>query len=435
MESLPGLVLAGIGSFLFPGLEAVEEGAWNQERVEREAALIRRDIEELRGKRFRTAVEIRLTDREGFAEAHRRRLERSLPPEDLAADEMAAKLLGMIPGDADLLDITMELYRAQSGGFYDPSSDTFYMLEGFAGGVARLVMARELAHALDDQYFDIDGTESVLRESTDAMLAHHAVVEGSGQSVMTRWMLRNLDELDLNEILTAQATLGPDAGGEVPPFVWKPLLAANTRGESFLRRTNVLSLVTGSARVQDIDHAFAEVPRSTEQILHPVKYWKERRVDEPRAIDCDTSRLPAGWTVLSVDTLGELYFGIMTLPFEERSGLEATTPFELMTLDYTNDAAQGWGGDRMVLASRDGGYLLRLVSRWDTPADAREFHAALCDLAPQVRDGLGTIDGFEGAAHGFEIELGESDEVRVASWVGLERDVVAEALVALECCE
>jgi hypothetical protein len=48
--------------------------------------------------------------------------------------------------------------------------------------LTKITLAHELDHALDDQLFDIDGTLKKIGEDTDAQLAFHAVVEGSGRS-------------------------------------------------------------------------------------------------------------------------------------------------------------------------------------------------------------------------------------------------------------
>jgi hypothetical protein len=56
----------------------------------------------------------------------------------------------------DLLAKTMELLTEQVGGFYSPASETFYLMRSFTGDAARIILAHELCHALDDQHFDLD---------------------------------------------------------------------------------------------------------------------------------------------------------------------------------------------------------------------------------------------------------------------------------------
>ena len=86
-----------------------------------------------------------------------------------------------------------------------------------------------------------------------------------------------------------------------------------------------------------VDQAFGAPPDSTEQVLHPEKY----AAHEPPvtiAIPADlATRLGAGWTVDLQDTMGE--FGLRTW-LESVGGLAAADAAA---------AADGWGGDRLVL--------------------------------------------------------------------------------------
>ena len=99
-----------------------------------------------------------------------------------------------------------------------------------------------------------------------------------------------------------------------PPFLWKPLIAAYLRGEGFLVHAAGMNIAMKAAKVEDIRAAFGNPPRSSEQILHPDKYWNPDQRDEPRRIEFDASALADGWKVLGQDTLGELYLGLLTTP-------------------------------------------------------------------------------------------------------------------------
>lgn len=129
------------------------------------------------------------------------------------------------------------------------------------------------------------------------------------------------------------------------------------------------------------------------------------------------------------DTLGELYMAVMTLPHEERSTLEELTPFDLLGMHYTTDAAEGWGGDRFVLVEKEGGYLLRLVSVWDTVEDAIEFYDTLVTLSVRIVAGLERTPGAVAGRLGFRVERGAAeDEVRVTAWFGLSAEDVESTL-------
>jgi hypothetical protein len=127
-------------------------------------------------------------------------------------------------------------------------------------------------------------------------------------------------------------------------------------------------------------------PQSTEQVLHPDKYWDLATRDQPIVIDdaAATKWLARpGRYVVHADTVGEMLIAILTSPPGTRPNVAALPSSDA----WTNAAASGWGGDRFyLLASGDNadaarGSLKSLqgvwVTAWDTPKDRDEFLAVL----------------------------------------------------------
>jgi hypothetical protein len=336
---------------------------WSQEELERVSESIRLDIERLRGQAFERPVAVKLAGAEEFVRYVKQRTAKTETPESLAADETAAKLLGLIPSEMNLLETLMAVLEEQVGGFYDPDEDMFWLVETFRGDIARVILSHELTHALDDQLFDIDGTLERIGGDTDAELAYRSVVEGSGMYTMIDWITAQKGAIDMLAVAEAQ---DPGAGLEkVPPFIWKPLMSGYFQGLAFLKQ---------GAQADEagfLQRAFAQPPRSTEQVLHPELYWDPDRRDEPRRIAFDAPDPEAGWEMLAEDTLGELMLALVTTPADKRGGFHP-----LAVMSPTNAAAQGWGGDRMILLSKGDARLLRLVTVWDTEEDAVEFEEA-----------------------------------------------------------
>lgn len=400
---------------------------WTQAELERVTGEVQRDVEELRGLEFKRPVKVALTDKEGFLKYAMERLERSESPEEIAASEMAAKLLGLVPHDMDLLQVTLDVLEEQVGGFYDPATETFYLMDGITGGLAKVILAHELTHALDDQHFDIDGILESLGGDTDAELAYQSVVEGSGVAVMNQWAAANVSQLNFDDI-QEMSSMGAEELDRAPPFVWKPLLAVYLRGEAFLRHsTSVANLFQRKVDPSDIDLAFKQPPLSTEQILHPNKYWKESQRDDPQSLEYDLDAVPEGWNLLDEDTLGELMIGLVCAPFEERVGLDAGNVLATLGVEYTSEASEGWGGDRMLLFERGGGYLVFSVSIWDTPEDADEFRSTMQKLSGDVVANLKQMEldvevaEGETADSGFRVGRGKQPtEVRLVSFAGID---------------
>ena len=375
----PKLLTLGLLSLAGASI-AVQDTAevWNQKQLEEATAGIQAQIETLRGQKFNSPVTVKVTGEKGLIAYAKERLEATESKASLHADEMTMKQLGLLAADRNYLEETFALLEGQVGGFYDPGSDTFYLMDRFTGGIARIILAHELTHALDDQLFDIDGVAESIEQSTDSELAFHAVVEGSGLGTMYAWMKAHPSEWNMNDLVDMQSlTSGLD---DAPAAVWKPLLASYWLGGAFLSKTDDWVAVQMSMKVPGVPEvaaAFKNPPRSTEQILHPEKYWDEATLDEPIAVKLKVSTLLEGWKAVAEDTLGELFLALVTTPAKEREGMDPNDPAAMLKIKFTNEAVTGWGGDRMVLLESDSGSILHLVTVWDTLEDAVQFEGAL----------------------------------------------------------
>ena len=351
--------------------DAAPTKKWTQEELEKVSQSIQHDVEELRGAKFRRPVKVQVADGKGFLDYARKRQEKTETPERRVRDESIAKMLGLIDPGLDLEKTLEKLLEAQVGGFYEPGADTFYLMDSFGGDIAKIILAHELTHALDDQMYDLDGTLKKLGQKTDAEFAYQAVVEGSGTAAMTQWLLRFGKGIDPSALNDDVYSKGLD---EAPQVLWKPLIAAYLRGSMFLTRSGA-NVSAGDA----LRRAFEHPPRSSEQILHPEKYWEAKQIDEPRDVAIDASKL-AGWKVIGEDTLGEIYLAMATTPPDERKPLDVKNPMSILGIHYTNLAAEGWGGDDAVLLQKGDARVLWLVTAWDRPEDAEEFRAAADDV-------------------------------------------------------
>lgn len=384
---------------------------WTQEELERVSGEIRTELEEMRGMKFKRPVKVHVTDKKGFLEYARKRQERVETPERRKRDETVAKMLGAVPPDMDLQATLEKLLEEQVGGFYDPGSDTFYLMETFGGDIARIILAHELTHALDDQYFDLDKNLKRLHEETDAEFAFDAVVEGSGTAAMNQWTVRHKDDLDMGMLLQSEdlETRGLEAA---PAFLWVPLIAVYLRGEGFLVHTAGMNLSMRAAATGDVRAAFEHPPRSSEQILHPEKYWDASSMDEPRSVAIDASKLSPGWKASGEDTLGELYLALVTTPSDQRPKFDPKNKFSILGIHYTNKAAEGWGGDRALLLEKGDARVLWLVTAWDTPEDAQEFRDAAAAVFAEKAEGTPAFH------HKIDRE-GDGDVVVVVAYSGV----------------
>lgn len=391
-----------------PVLGHQEEAKWTQAELEAKSREIMADIERLRGERFLRPVTVKVCTKPELIEYVKKREAKHMTPARMAADELIAKMLGAVPADMDLRARAYALLESQVGGFYDPDTDSFSLMETLPKPLTAIVLAHELDHALDDQLFGIDTTLERLGDDTDATYAYAAVIEGAGTAVMTQWMLDAQDELDLGALSAKQLEDLTSMAG-APAWLWVPLMGSYSAGAAFLAKTG--STLMGAAAPLDgatVRAAFTEPPRSTEQVLHPDKYWKDGQRDEPRRIRVDATGLGSGWSVLREDTLGELHVAILTTPRDVRDRTDFTNPMALMAVKFTNEVASGWGGDRLVLLEKDEARVLRWVSLWDGPRDAGEFYGALQQQLPALEASASALAGGEDS--GVELEYGATPE-------------------------
>ena len=386
----------------------------SQAELEALTAEIKLEIEALRQAEFPRPVAVSIADGEGFLAYVKARMDRSTTPEELAAQEDVAKLLGLIPADMDLLETMLSFVESQVGGFYDPETESFCLMDSFTGGLARVILAHELTHALDDQLHDLDGAMDARNGHTDRLTAYQGLVEGSGTALMNAWSMDHLEELqgaDLSKI-----DMGLDAMGSTPPYLWRPLLAVYMRGAAFLTSA-------GGGRgpmpaVAELERAFASPPESTEQLLHPEKYWDEEALDPPSDVELKTRRVPEGWSLLHEDTLGELSLVSFVEPLSRRKGL--SSQLEVMGARYTYPASSGWDGDRVALMGNGDARYLALHTVWDDEDEAEEFEMALEYLSEHLTGATEAMAAQEGVAgSGFQWKR-RREEVTIEAWIGVE---------------
>ncbi|MFH1707109.1 MAG: hypothetical protein ABIF71_04240 [Planctomycetota bacterium] len=285
----------------------------------------------------------------------------------------------LVPPGMDLKTLLVDLLTAQIGGFYDPATRSFYMAEPFAGSpLSGMIIAHELTHALQDGYLPLEETlklrdlgygDDSARLNDDTALARIALIEGEAQEVTGRilaaaglaftpdYLRRN----DLGQLISSQIQLSC-----TPAVIANQLIFPYTRGQGFIK---VINRRPGWV---DVNAAYADLPCSTEQIIHPEKYLAG---ETPVVVTLPglAALGDAGWTMVATNTLGEFMADevVRTLTGCFAKGVRA---------------AAGWAGDTMCIMTRGPATLVVWYTVWDTPRDAVEFHGffneGLASLAP-----------------------------------------------------
>jgi hypothetical protein len=368
-----------VSLILEPGVLSQEPaGTLSKEEAASLAAEVAPLVEEIRGAKFARPVPVEIVDDAGARQHFKNRMQEHWPEEARRAEETVDIQLGLLPPHTDLEEEVFDVLEEQAGGYYDPDRDTFFVLGDMPRAAAPIIVAHELTHALDDQRYGIERLLAAAEEDDDRSGALEAVVEGSGTVVMTVFIHRQIvdGKLDPKALLSFQESeVGRAERLKASPlFVQRSLIAPYILGMAFLLRGELIRIQTGGITPSDLDRAFSDPPRSTEQILHPEKYWDPARRDLPRAVALQdlSADLGPGWSRRGEGNLGELTIGLLT-------GVDPgdpTSPDRALER-WTNAAASGWGGDRWNLYRNGDQAVTVLATSWDTDRDAREFEAGL----------------------------------------------------------
>jgi hypothetical protein len=354
--------------------------------VQQLAASIQEEVSEIRGRPFKKPVVARLRTRADTMAT----VEAQLARTPLTADYgKVVRMLGLYKGPLiqDPRAAMRNLVQAGAEGnigYYDANLATVLMEKSARGSVRLEGLAHEVYHAFQDQQFNLSSylVDKAVDGSlnADEIQARHAVVEGEATYVALLWAsahatgraptremvaeaVKRRSELDREAIMATlqQPNAPPQALAwlavlqETPAFMYENLGGSYRHGVAFVYAVQ-------SAGWSEVEKLYTDYPpESTEQILHPQKWFSREapaRVKWP-AFDADPRF--AGWKLLDQNVLGEANFRSV---FKEQGlGAEAVS------------AAQGWGGDRYAVLERmqDGSLLLLWHTTWDTQADASEF--------------------------------------------------------------
>jgi hypothetical protein len=253
------------------------------------------------------------------------------------ADRKALEAFGLIPKDFPLDSFMLDVLTDQVAGLYDPKTKEFYIAEWIPADEQRPVMAHELTHALEDQYFDIEPWIKAVRPNDDAELARQSVSEGSALAAMVDFTLRDqrITVRDLPDVALlirsgALEEMNKDpnlakAPGYIRDELVFPYLAGTTFSQQFLK---------AHQGWQDLSLVFQNPPVSTQQIIHPDLYLsgvKPVKVTLPdwRGV------VPADWRLLEENVMGEFGLGEILKQFLGQEPADAISP--------------SWTGDRYAV--------------------------------------------------------------------------------------
>jgi hypothetical protein len=329
------------------------------------------ELTRISGMKLRHAVPCDFINKEQIAQFLKKRVKETSSPEEVRAEELTLKKFGLIPQDFDLAKNEVDLLTEQAAAFYDYNRKKLFITDSTASDSQAPVLAHELSHALADQNYNLGRFIKQGSKSDDGSTARLAVMEGQATWMMSEYLARKAGT-SLTDSATLAATManlaagdeGTDSNksdGEFPVFDKEPL---------YLRLTLVFPYTRGmsfqqAVLVRDPQQGFGEVflhpPVSTQQILHPEKYFEHVQPTDPALPDV---HLPRGYKGLVGGELGELEQSIL---LEQYVGKKRAAAL-----------ASHWRGCNFELreSKKAGRVVLLYSTEWDSDANAALYFAA-----------------------------------------------------------
>ena len=348
-----------------------------------------------------------------------------MTPAEMHATEVSLRKFGLAPADFDYRSFMIKLLTEQVAGYYDAKAQEFHLADWLELEGQKPVMAHELTHALQDQHFNLRRFEKWPHGDSDAELAAHALIEGDATLAMMVYMAKNpLVALAFSRSLTTGVST--EQYDQAPRAMRESLIFPYLQGSEWatqLYRKGGWTMVS---------NAFTRLPLSSEQILHPEKYFnyerpmkivspdvtnllnaksqqtadsKQQTADDIQRPEVRSQRSSGTAGVSPASTRTRISHGRTSarrpgpsanaLP-TANSTLLPTGPWHRIESDVNGEwtyylildqflksqaeskrAAAGWAGDRYALYEGPNGQVfLSQLTSWDTESDAREFFDA-----------------------------------------------------------
>jgi hypothetical protein len=318
-------------------------------------ARIERQVEDIRGLRFTRRVPVDAVTHDELVAGLEQTFDAAYPAKLFHRRSVAWATIGAIPPGTEIRAQLEAFASSQVIGYYDEISKYLVFIGTDDPTPAQLVtLAHELTHALDDQHFGLMRLDELAAACDDeAFQAALALTEGDATYAMVAYARRYLS---LEEQLGI-ATEGGSPPSGVAPFILRLQTWPYTAGMAFVQ-----TLANGGGN-RAIDAAFRKLPASTEQIMEPSGYPKDR----PIAVDVPqlAPDLGEAWRDLDVQGTGAAWLSVLL-------GLR-------IDQSRATEVARGWNGGiyRAWTDGDDTAVVLR--TSWEGEGAASDFASAMRD--------------------------------------------------------
>ncbi len=310
-------------------------------------------VEKERGLKFTTKPTVIALDDAAFVARFRELIDQDSKKFKDVYDDVTGvfQAIGFLSRDMSYVEAQNLLGEGGVVGYYDQVSKELRVRGGQATPYVRTVIVHELTHALDDQRFDLDRPQY---DSADDEIGFGfvALAEGNARRVENafRDTMSAADQASANAEKTRLGAAGMAVLMKLNLSLLQFELAPYDLGERFV------DAVVAKGGQAALDKVFADPPTTSEQVIHPDKYFTKearRAVNPPKA---DAAAFKTG-------VFGEIVLQTML--------------GSANTARVAEVAATGWAGDWFVAWNESNRSCLRVDFVMETAKDTTELRDAL----------------------------------------------------------
>ena len=309
-------------------------------------------------------------------------------PEDSRQSTLVLSAFDFVEPDFDLYQALIDIRSDAVAGYYDPQTARFVVVSDENNILTtneQWTHAHEFVHALQDQYFPLELIADNTIDS-EASAALRAVAEGEATLVQYIYLFDGYFSQEQAEEIFAEFENDEDEdvpcdgiNDELPPILCNNLAFPYTAGFEFILEIYNGGNLFAPGDFAAIDAVWDNLPQSTEQILHPDRYFSGD-LPIPVALPPLTNTLGTTWQQLDQDILGEFFLREYLIQQLSEAAVEL--------------AATGWGGDQYAVYWRETDDALVMVYHlvWDSLLDGTEFANLYADYPASLYGATATLD-------------------------------------------
>lgn len=231
-----------------------------------------------------------------------------------------------------------------------------------------LLLIHALTHALQDQHFHWH--ERLKRDATeDSAMALRALMRGDAVLVGLAHLVAEQQGAK-QKIVDGVTSMIPLAAQLDQQLSGLPELLRQGAAFQYLNGSQFVLWAYARQRWDGVNGLFFRPPVSTEQILHPEKYYVKR--EEPVQITPWSLIRQFGAKKIIDETLGEFVIRILL--------------GQTLSKDKAARAATGWAGDSLFAFREGREIILAWMTAWDDREDALEFYSSYRDAIEKRRE-------------------------------------------------